>query len=620
LSRVPAPTPEHLAAAFELVQLTKGLRTRYLRWRQPGAGSIDEIRLPEDDQALKELLTEMRQRQGELTNALLSKGEDDGGPEPMPVLFTRLRLRQIERQLAGGIGPSEVVADEAVSSDHLLPDGAVAIELLTVRDVIADRRSDSTAAHRYMAFIVGPGSTPSALRLVDLGLRDELDDAITAMRDSLVAEPWTDDARPPAWRRLSHFLGARILTPMWPEIAKGKHLLIAPDGLLGALPFEILSTPEGEYLLDKININVSYLMRVGELGRDRQLYRKGSPPLVMAGPDFDLPKAFVGRRVSAYGPERLLARALSGAARFQPLPKEARVGGTDVATLLDVEALVGVWALAPELGRSQSPEIVHLATHGFCLPYKGAEMSPSLAAPLGNALDRRVVLEDPMQRSGLAMSGANAVLDGRAIPPEAGTGTLFAADIQQLDFQRTDIVVLSACRSGLGDVAVGDGAHGLRRAFLAAGARSVVSALWDVPEASSRTLVTHFYRRLLLDQATRFEALADARTAVRKDHPRDPGALGRLRPGRQLRSTRTLLGAQRSLDRAGVVPQRLDDERGRRHGPGSSGETTRLRTGPGSERSDVGRHVEAGRRTSGTGRRHSHFRAQSPRGPCEPSR
>ena len=133
----------------------------------------------------------------------------------------------------------------------------------------------------------------------------------------LVAEPWTDDARPPAWRRLSHFLGAKILTPMWTEIAAGKHLLIAPDGLLGALPFEILSTPEGEYLLD--TINVSYLMRTGELGRDRQPYRKGSLPLVIAGPDFDLPKAFVGRRMSAYGPERLLARALGGAARFQQL-------------------------------------------------------------------------------------------------------------------------------------------------------------------------------------------------------------------------------------------------------------------------------------------------------------
>jgi tetratricopeptide (TPR) repeat protein len=146
-----------------------------------------------------------------------------------------------------------------------------------------------------------------------------------------------------------------------------------------------------------------------------------------------------------------------------------------------------------------------------------------------------------MQRSGLAMSGANACLDKRGIPPEAGTGSIFAADIQQLDLQRTDLVVLSACRSGLGDIAVGDGAHGLRRAFLAAGARSVLSALWDVPDDSSKTLVTQFFEQLL-NKVPRVDALAAAREVVRKAHPGDPihwagfvldgsfGPLGRFSP------------------------------------------------------------------------------------------
>jgi len=519
LSRLATQAPEQLMAAFELVQLTKGLRTRYLRWRQPGVGNAEIIDLPEVDEALKKLLADMRKRQDELTASLLSAEDDADGAEPMARVKIRAQMRQLERQLAASIGISEMVMDDAFSTSlDQLPDGAMAIELLVVRDVVADRRRDSAAAHRYMAFVVGPNKPPS-LRFVELGLCDELDQAITGMRESLTADAWTDDARPPAWRRLSRFLGARILTPIADEVAAATHILIAPDGLMGALPFEILMMPDGEYLIDKVKGRVSYLMRFGELGRPRELFVKGSTPLVMAGPDFDLPKAFVGNRTSVYGDSRLLARTLGGA-HFGDLGG-ARDEGTDVAALLGVEPLVGVWALAPELRRNKSPEIVHLSTHGFSLPFKDAEVSASLAAPLGNALDRRLVLEDPMQRSGLAMSGANAALDERVIPPEAGAGTVFAADIQQLDLQRTDIVVLSACRSGLGDISVGDGAHGLRRAFLAAGARSVVSALWDVPDDSAKTLITHFYQ-CLLQKATRVEALADARAAVRASHPRDP--------------------------------------------------------------------------------------------------
>lgn len=518
LSRLATQTPEQLGAAFELVQLTKGLRTRYLRWRQPGVGNVDSIDLPGVEESLKKRLTRMRTLQDDLTASLLAAADDAGAAEPLERVQMRAELRQIERQLAEGIGYSEMaLADAPSASLSELPEKAVAIELLVVRDIPADRRGDSAAAHRYMAFVIGAGSPK--LRLIELGLCDELDQAITGMRDSLVSEAWTDDAPPPAWRRLSRFLGSRVLTPIEKDIAAATHVLIAPDGLMGALPFEILMMPDGEYLIDRVKGRVSYLMRFGELGRAHEVFTKGSMPLVLAGPDFDLPKATVGKRGSLDGTDRLLTRALGGA-HFVDL-SGARAEGVAVAKLLGVEPLVGVWALAPELRRNTSPEIIHLSTHGFSLPFKDAEVSASLAAPLGNALDRRVVLEDPMQRSGLAMSGANAVLDGHAIPPEAGAGRVFAADIQQLNLQRTDLVVLSACRSGLGDISIGDGAHGLRRAFLAAGARSVVSALWDVPDDSSKTLITHFYQRLL-QQATRVEALADARNVVRDSHPRDP--------------------------------------------------------------------------------------------------
>jgi CHAT domain-containing protein len=510
---------ERLQGAFELVQLTKGLRTRYLRWRQPGVANVEHIAPPGQDQALRRIRDQMQRLQNELTAEFLARDDAGAFARSQTALANRARLRELERHLARGITDWEMLLDVGpVLSERLLPAGATALEIVVVRDVLAERDRNTPAAHRYLAFVIGPAKDDPLL-LVDLGLCVDLDEAVNNVRDSLMGEPWIDGAREPAWSRLARYLGRKVLAPCWNRIAAARHLLISPDGGLGALPFEILGTPEDGYLLDKLP--VSYLIRTGELDPYRQPFRIEGDPLVLAGPDFDLSDAFTARRTGQFGAERILARTLGGANRFEPLP-EARREGAAVAELLGVEPLLGAWALAPELLRSYAPEIVHLSTHGFCLPYAQAVDDPlSLAASLGNAIDRRVVLEDPLQRSGLAMSGANAVLDGRSIPPEAGEGLIYASDIQLMDLQRTDLVVLSACRSGLGDVEIGDGAHGLRRAFLAAGCRSVVSALWDVPETSARKLLEGFYQRLL-NGAGRLEALAEARASVRAEYPRDP--------------------------------------------------------------------------------------------------
>jgi CHAT domain-containing protein len=81
-----------------------------------------------------------------------------------------------------------------------------------------------------------------------------------------------------------------------------------------------------------------------------------------------------------------------------------------------------------------------------------------------------------MQRSGIALAGANLDL---AQPSAESPGVLFAAEILDIDLRGTDVAVLSSCQSGLGDVLPGDGIQGLRRAFRAAGVKTVVSSLLE---------------------------------------------------------------------------------------------------------------------------------------------
>jgi CHAT domain-containing protein len=124
-------------------------------------------------------------------------------------------------------------------------------------------------------------------------------------------------------------------------------------------------------------------------------------------------------------------------------------------------------------------------------------------------------LENPMLRSGLALAGANIFLRGGSPPPPAEDGLLTAEEVAGLDLLGTELVVLSACDTGLGEVHVGEGVFGLRRAFVVAGARTLVMSLWKVPDLATAFLMDRLYDNLLTRGLDRDLALSDAQRATR---------------------------------------------------------------------------------------------------------
>ena len=123
-------------------------------------------------------------------------------------------------------------------------------------------------------------------------------------------------------------------------------------------------------------------------------------------------------------------------------------------------------------------------------------------------------------RSGLALAGANTFLRGGPLPEEAEDGLLTAEDVSGLDLLATELVVLSACETGLGEVRTGEGVFGLQRAFTLAGARTLVMSLWSVPDEATRELMEEFYRRILAGEG-RADALRHAQLKLRQKYP-DP--------------------------------------------------------------------------------------------------
>ena len=212
---------------------------------------------------------------------------------------------------------------------------------------------------------------------------------------------------------------------------------------------------------------------------------------------------------------------------FQRLPG-TREEGKLVAETLGVQPWVGEKVLESYIKSYRSPHILHIATHGFFLPDQKNEMNTNnprvgITSTMNNTAEVAMNrlsgqnLENPMLRSGLALAGANTWLQQGLLPKEAEDGILTAEDVSGMDLSNTQLVVLSACETGLGQVLTGEGVYGLRRAFVLAGAQTLVMSLWKVPDEQTKELMVDFYQRMLSGRS-RAEALRQSQLAMRKQY------------------------------------------------------------------------------------------------------
>jgi CHAT domain-containing protein len=285
-------------------------------------------------------------------------------------------------------------------------------------------------------------------------------------------------------------------------------VFVAPDGNLSGLSFSCLPDVRGKALLHSVSF--VYLTCGRDLldGRESPRAAASLTAIVCASPDFDLeaspstPPTQSGKR----GQPQNAGLSL----RFRALPG-AREEGVKVAKLLGVEPWLDKEASEARLRSAGPASIIHLATHGFFLPRPPAEAAEKLtllefigAYPL--RAHRSIQSQDPLYRSGIALAGANR---RDASVGLASDGIMTAAEILDLDLSATELVVLSACETGLGEVEVGEGVAGLRSSFAVAGAETLVMSLWKVSDQATADLMTRFYEGLVLGK-TRSAALRDA--------------------------------------------------------------------------------------------------------------
>lgn len=541
-----AGSAEAVRSAFDMILRRKALGVEALAIQR-------EALLSRGNPTLAARLEELKTLRQQIAQKTLA----GPGVEPLSIYrqtladWTRQR-EQLESELAQQI-PEMNLTQQLQQVDGrgvaaALPGGSALVEW--VRFHLHDARSlpdRAKAPARYLAFVLTAGQPiGDNVSLIDLGEAEPIDAMIASFRTNLTgqvenraliygdeAEPDTvPDSRPD--NDIGQKLRAALFDPLLPALGDCRRLFLAPDGDLNRLPFEVLPTAAGGYLLD--DYQMSYL----GVGRDLLRFGLGHPgqpaaSVILADPDFNLrSRPPVVRDQIGPGRETPPAhRSTVSSRRSQDLDRAGlhfgrlpgtRTEGQQLAEMLGVTPLLADEALEGKLREVHSPRILHLATHGFFLPdqkFDLREDQPGMTVELSSAnrLGRLAYgLESPLLRSGLALAGANTWLKNEPLPPEAEDGLLTAEDVTSLDLLDTRLVVLSACETGLGEVQVGEGVFGLRRAFILAGARTLVISLWQVPDQQTQELMIEFYRSILAGQS-RAEALRQAQLMLKEKYP-----------------------------------------------------------------------------------------------------
>ncbi|TVS16228.1 MAG: CHAT domain-containing protein [Gammaproteobacteria bacterium] len=353
-------------------------------------------------------------------------------------------------------------------------------------------------------------------------------------------------------------VGMDVYDALWQPVAQ--HLLgdgpvyLVPDGVLNVLPFDAMVDGEGRFLLETTDV---YLLSSARDLVPSAVPPSGGRFVVFGGPDYDTEEA-AGPEVLEQARRRSAARVAlaeqvendnvvnasaiaaagtrgSRSARFEAM-RGVTLGDLDsrsaaeLASLraasrglrgLSFSPLPGAELEGELIGRQvedaqqsyllytgsaaeeqvlnnldEPPRVLHMATHGFFL--QADEELRRRLLRTQRSLDVAVPPpgDNPLLRAGLAFAGVNSNAPFLGEIDTRNDGILTALEVLGLDLTGTQLAVLSACDTGIGEIHEGEGVYGLRRAFQEAGVRQVVTSLWEVSDVGTQALMTAFYERM----------------------------------------------------------------------------------------------------------------------------
>lgn len=319
------------------------------------------------------------------------------------------------------------------------------------------------------------------------------------------------------------FQNDRSYDVYWKPIAKeltGVHtVFFSPDGIYNKINLlTLFNSASGKYLIDDFNVSL-----VSNTRETLNVKTKGqiqpAEAVLLGFPDYSLAAqrsatSFAVSQVRDFDP----AEFFTGISEL-PGTKEEVNKINDLLTSGQWKTRVYLREQATEevVKSVRNPALLHIATHGFFMASKDDNTSAVYSTDL--------LLSDnnPLLRSGLVLAGAEKYFQDRLNGVE-GKGTedeiLTALEVMNLNLDRTELVVLSACETGSGQIRNGEGVFGLQRSFLISGARSVMMSLWKVNDLATQELMVLFYKHWMMS-GNKQDALRKTQLAIKNKYP-DP--------------------------------------------------------------------------------------------------
>ena len=324
-------------------------------------------------------------------------------------------------------------------------------------------------------------------------------------------------------------LAKLVWGPLEDELKDAKNVFFSPSGELHKIGIEYLPLNGEEYIFNRY--------KLVRLSSTRQLVTSRSEimkkqAVIYGGIDYDAPlNLFLSNA------EKNKDRSERKQIQVDSLPvrggREYLEGTKIEADSISSNLRYHKWDCSYYMGANgtensfkmmsgNSPSLLHIATHGFYMTEEDARKERELVLLESKKKyfgDHPKLREDkPMTRSGLLLSGCNHALNHEDISEHDEDGILTAQEIATLDLRGLDLVVLSACETGLGDITSGEGVFGLQRGFKKAGANTIIMSLWKVSDKATEKLMTTFYS-YYLNGMSKLEAFTTAREELRKTCP-----------------------------------------------------------------------------------------------------
>ena len=434
------------------------------------------------------------------------------------------RVEQLQRSLtaAGGDFAWELSQQHRTPAElqRVLPAGVAVVDFLDYNYCpLPMRKGEPTARRETIAFII---RRDQPIQWIDLCPAENISNAIDSWRrDFGRRDPGSKD--PDAGAALRQYIWDRLE----PALRGATTILVSPDGSTARLPWPALPGKKpGTYLIDEVAIGVVPIPRLlpellAEDGKAESPDRSAPALMLVGDVDFGADPGTIGLVASSRSPARvghsIVWPALPGTREeVAAIESTFRQRYKDLQPTLLTGNLATKSAVRRAAGRF---DYLHFSTHGFFAPpeTKSATAPNSRAAAGAFVTSQDVTGFHPGLLSGLVLAGAN-----RPVEEGKDDGILTALEVEQMDLSRVKLATLSACETGLGQTAGGEGLLGLQRAFQIAGAKTVVAGLWRVPDRATQLLMARFYDNLWQKKMSKLEALREAQRWLLHEGPKEP--------------------------------------------------------------------------------------------------